>query len=176
MASTAFPLSIAVFRCKLGTVASRDGGSVASQDIQGLTNGALCLPLKSHKLGTTAAGGHLSEGRRALRSSHVVRAEYRRDSGASDFVSGFLLGGLLFGALGFLFAPQLSRTILGENGDGTIRRLPRWMEEEDNSLEASRQKMIEKLAELNAAIDETYAQLRAEDGLRNSRGEGSESA
>eukprot|EP00897_Mesotaenium_endlicherianum_P006782 jgi/Mesen1/6131/ME000313S05255 len=93
----------------------------------------------------------------------VARAEYRREGGGgSDFISGFFLGGLVFGTLGFVFAPQLSRVLLGENPDGTPRRLPRWMDDDD-SLEATRRKMNEKIAELNLAIDSTSAQLRADD-------------
>lgn len=104
-----------------------------------------------------------------------VAAEYRREGGASEFMTGFLLGGLLFGTLGAIFAPQLSRTILGENADGTPRRLPRWLDEDD-SLEATRRKMNEKIAELNLAIDNTSAALRAEDENSLSSSENLESA
>ncbi|GBG89836.1 hypothetical protein CBR_g49685 [Chara braunii] len=91
---------------------------------------------------------------------------YRRGEGAGsgNFAAGFLLGGLVFGVLGFVFAPQLSKTLLGENADGTPRRLPRWMDDED-SLEATRQSLNDKIAQLNAAIDDVSAQLRVDDGL-----------
>jgi len=104
---------------------------------------------------------HEQRAQRLTRS--VTRAEYRRDSGSSSsFVSGFIIGGAIFGALGFLFSPQISKAILGENADGSPRRLPKWMEEED-SLEVTRRKMNQKIAELNQAIDSTSAQLRADD-------------
>lgn len=96
----------------------------------------------------------------------TIRADYRdsrdRGGGAADFLAGFLLGGAVFGALGFVFSPQISKALLGEDADGSVRKIPRWMEEED-SLEATRKKMNEKIAELNMAIDSTSAQLRAED-------------
>lgn len=71
----------------------------------------------------------------------------------------------MFGTLAFVFSPQISKTVLGVNPDGTPRRLPRWMDDED-SLEETRRKMNEKIAELNLAIDNTSAQLRAEVGDR----------
>jgi len=39
-----------------------------------------------------------------------------RGEGRSGFSSGFILGGIVFGTLGFLFAPQISKAILGEDG------------------------------------------------------------
>ncbi|KAI8472794.1 MAG: hypothetical protein J3K34DRAFT_457663 [Monoraphidium minutum] len=84
----------------------------------------------------------------------VARAE--RDSG---FLTGFIMGGVVFGALGFLFAPQISRALLGDN-----LRLPRFMEEEvPKDPEATKQELIDKIAQLNASIDEVAATLKAKD-------------
>jgi hypothetical protein len=74
-------------------------------------------------------------------------------------MSGFIMGGVVFGALGFLFAPQISRALLG---DDARLRLPRFMEEDagPKDPEATKQELIDKIAQLNASIDEVAAQLK----------------
>ena len=60
-----------------------------------------------------------------------------------------LVGGAVFGALGFLFAPQLSKTLLGGK-----RAISKALDEEaEDELEVTRQNLNEKIAALNAAID-----------------------
>eukprot|EP00475_Leptophrys_vorax_P023333 TRINITY_DN31926_c0_g1_i1.p1 TRINITY_DN31926_c0_g1~~TRINITY_DN31926_c0_g1_i1.p1 ORF type:complete len:172 (-),score=13.82 TRINITY_DN31926_c0_g1_i1:383-898(-) len=101
-----------------------------------------------------------------MASKLTVRADsdYRRGGGGGDFFAGFILGGAVFGALGYLFAPQISKAILGvtEDVEGGARTLPKWISESD-SLEEKRRKMNEKLAELNRAIDKTSAELKGSD-------------
>jgi gas vesicle protein len=75
-------------------------------------------------------------------------------------VSGFVLGGVVCGVLGFVFAPQISRALLGE--DQRIR-LPRFMEEAELDPEVTKQNLAEKIAQLNAAIDDVSAQLRSQE-------------
>ena len=98
-------------------------------------------------------------------------------SSKGGFVGGVLLGGAVFGALGFLFAPQLSKHILkgkkvlddllededeeleDEDGNATTTttassssmRLEKRAEKE---LEETRKSLNQKIAELNKAIDE----------------------
>nr|XP_024360865.1 uncharacterized protein LOC112275094 isoform X1 [Physcomitrium patens]PNR31059.1 hypothetical protein PHYPA_027375 [Physcomitrium patens] len=98
----------------------------------------------------------------------LVTAEYsdRRGGGAGDFLAGFLIGGAVFGALGYIFAPQISKTL--EEGtsvkeDGAATKRPARYLEDDESLEKTRQNLNEKIAQLNAAIDDVSAQLRTED-------------
>jgi gas vesicle protein len=74
-------------------------------------------------------------------------------------MSGFVVGGIMFGVLGFVFAPQLSRALLGED---QRLRLPRFMEEEEADPEVTRQTLAEKIAQLNDAIDDVSSQLRAQ--------------
>jgi hypothetical protein len=76
------------------------------------------------------------------------------------FVAGVLVGGALFGALGLLFAPQISSALL--RGRDALR-LPRFGEGEEGSdpLEAQRSNLNDKIAELNAAIDEFSLEVRA---------------
>ena len=70
-----------------------------------------------------------------------------------------LVGGAVFGALGFLFAPQLSKTLLGGK-----RALNKALDEEsEDELEVTRQSLNEKIAALNAAIDNFSEQ--AESGM-----------
>ena len=71
------------------------------------------------------------------------------------------MGGIVFGTLGFLFAPQISRALLG---DDQRLRLPRFMEEEGpKDPEATKQELIDKIAMLNASIDEVAATLKAKE-------------
>ncbi|KAH9535443.1 hypothetical protein CY35_17G053500 [Sphagnum magellanicum] len=117
-------------------------------------------------------------------SSHraVVAAEYRRGGGGGgggDFMAGFLLGGVVFGALGYLLAPQITRSISEEiekqEGDEPPKKPTQFLED-DEGLEVglynhadpstnTRKNLNEKIAQLNAAIDDVSAQLRSEDGF-----------
>jgi len=117
------------------------------------------FPYGGHRLG----GGGLYQNTTRARKG-IVRAEAvdKPSGGSGKFLTGFLIGGVVLGVLGFFFAPQISKTLLGENEDGSPRRLPRWLDEED-SLEATRRSLNEKIAQLNAAIDDVSAQLRADE-------------
>ena len=107
----------------------------------------------------------------------VPKSVVKSSSGKGGFVGGVLLGGAVFGALGFLFAPQLSKHILkgkkvlddllededeeleDEDGNATTTttassssmRLEKRAEKE---LEETRKSLNQKIAELNKAIDE----------------------
>mmetsp|Transcript_17625 Transcript_17625/g.57013 ORF Transcript_17625/g.57013 Transcript_17625/m.57013 type:complete len:160 (-) Transcript_17625:246-725(-) len=86
----------------------------------------------------------------------AVKAERGSSSGGS-FVGGFLLGGAVFGALGFLFAPEISKRILGEDKRLAI---PKFLDDDDGSrLEVTRQSLNDKIAQLNEAIDDVSKQL-----------------
>ena len=51
-------------------------------------------------------------------------------------MAGVLVGGAIFGALGYLFAPQISKALLS---DDQRLKLPRFLEEEKKSPEATKQ-------------------------------------
>lgn len=102
----------------------------------------------------------LREARRSSTSggrtlSVAVRAERDRGSG---FATGFVLGGAIFGALGFIFAPQISAALLGEDQK---LRLPRFMDEPADP-ELTKENLRDKIAQLNAAIDEISGQLTSD--------------
>lgn len=105
----------------------------------------------------------------------------RADSRDSGFTAGFILGGVVFGALGFLFAPQISRALLGE--DDRLR-LPRVLADDPAASlprdpEAAKQDLIDKIAQLNASIDEVASQLRQKEdtaGAATTGGNGSAAA
>ncbi|CAK9265106.1 unnamed protein product [Sphagnum jensenii] len=100
----------------------------------------------------------------------VVAAEYRRGGGGGggDFMAGFLLGGVVFGALGYLLAPQITKSVSEEiekqEGDEPPKKPTQFLED-DEGLEKTRKNLNEKIAQLNAAIDDVSAQLRSEDGF-----------
>ena len=84
----------------------------------------------------------------------------RADRGSGSFWSGFVVGGVVCGVLGFVFAPQISRALLGE--DQRIR-LPRFLEEEELDPEVTKQNLADKIQQLNAAIDDVSAQLKSQE-------------
>ncbi|GLI61771.1 hypothetical protein VaNZ11_004239 [Volvox africanus] len=96
-----------------------------------------------------------------LRTAIVVRAEGNGQN-SDSFLAGMVVGGVVFGALGFLFAPQISKALLG---DDQRLKLPRFLEDEQpKDPEQTKQDLIEKIAQLNASIDEVAAQLKVKEG------------
>ncbi|MCO5571038.1 hypothetical protein L7F22_024769 [Adiantum nelumboides] len=87
----------------------------------------------------------------------------RRGSGAGEFVAGFVLGGLVFGALGYLFAPQVSSKLFGTKDGDTENSTS--ISDDDEGIAKTRRNLNEKIAKLNAAIDNVSAQLRADNGF-----------
>ncbi|XP_020217209.1 uncharacterized protein LOC109800761 [Cajanus cajan] len=93
----------------------------------------------------------------------VIRAsgDGGRSTSGSVFVGGFVLGGLIVGALGCLYAPQISRTLAAAaDSKDLMRKLPKFMYDEEKALERTRKKLTEKIAQLNSAIDGVSPQLR----------------
>ncbi|KAK8712167.1 hypothetical protein V6N13_147414 [Hibiscus sabdariffa] len=89
-----------------------------------------------------------------------VSAQYRDRSrgGGSEFAAGFLLGGAIFGTLGYIFAPQIRRSLLNEDEYGFRKaKRPIYYEE---GLEKTRETLNEKINQLNAAIDNVSSRLR----------------
>ncbi|KAI4320907.1 hypothetical protein MLD38_034340 [Melastoma candidum] len=94
----------------------------------------------------------------------TIRAGYSdRSSSSSLFVSGFVLGGIIAGVLGCVYAPQISQAIAGTDKKDLMRKLPKFIYDEDKALERKRKKLTEKISQLNTAIDGVSAQLRSED-------------
>ncbi|RDX99923.1 hypothetical protein CR513_16967, partial [Mucuna pruriens] len=97
----------------------------------------------------------------------TIQATYRdggRPSGTSVFVGGFLLGGLIVGTLGCVYAPQISKALAGADRKELMRKLPKFIYDEEKALEKTRKILSEKIEQLNAAIDDVSAQLRSEEG------------
>ncbi|KAF8380694.1 hypothetical protein HHK36_028184 [Tetracentron sinense] len=89
-----------------------------------------------------------------------VRAEYNDGSrgGGGDFLTGFLLGGAVFGTLAYVFAPQIRRSLLNEDEYG-FRKAKRPIYY-DEGLEKTRQTLNSKISQLNSAIDNVSSRLR----------------
>ncbi|THU63911.1 hypothetical protein C4D60_Mb01t20830 [Musa balbisiana] len=96
----------------------------------------------------------------------VLRAAYRnggRPNSGSIFVGGFVLGGIVVGALACVYAPQISKALTETDKKELMRRLPKFIYDEEKALEKTRKILTEKIAQLNAAIDDVSSQLRADD-------------
>ncbi|KAI3699287.1 hypothetical protein L2E82_43507 [Cichorium intybus] len=99
------------------------------------------------------------------RKSLTVRAGANDDrlGGASLFVGGFVLGGIVVGTLGAIYAPQISKALAGADRKDLMRKLPKFIYDEEKALEKTRKILTEKIAQLNSAIDDVSSQLRADD-------------
>ncbi|XP_010539029.1 PREDICTED: uncharacterized protein LOC104813181 [Tarenaya hassleriana] len=125
-------------------------GSWRSVNVSFGLNGSNKLQLSSHR----------------SRKPLTVQAVYRDDDGPSStglFVGGFILGGLIVGALGCVYAPQISKALAGADRKDLMRKLPKFIYDEEKALEKTRKVLAEKIAQLNSAIDDVSSQLRSED-------------
>ncbi|KAG9442548.1 hypothetical protein H6P81_018402 [Aristolochia fimbriata] len=103
--------------------------------------------------------------RSAAKRKFTIRAGANsgRPSSASIFVGGFVLGGIIVGTLGCVYAPQISKALAGADRKDLMRKLPKFIYDEEKALERTRKILAEKIAQLNDAIDDVSSQLRADD-------------
>ncbi|PIN14668.1 hypothetical protein CDL12_12687 [Handroanthus impetiginosus] len=109
----------------------------------------------------------------AKRRTLVVQASYSdggRPSTASIFVGGFVLGGLIVGTLGCAYAPQISRVLADTDKKELMKKLPKFIYDEEKVLEKQRKKLAEKIAELNASIDNVSSQWRPKENSNEAAG------
>lgn len=68
------------------------------------------------------------------------------------------------GAAAFVFAPQISAALLD---DESKLKLPRFLDDgaDERSPELTKAELADRIAQLNAAIDDVSAQLRAQDDV-----------
>ncbi|KAF8102951.1 hypothetical protein N665_0189s0005 [Sinapis alba] len=116
------------------------------------------------KLNSICKASALSIHKKSNRSHKFsVSAEYgsRRGSGGGggDFIAGFLLGGALFGAAAYIFAPQIRRSIMSEEDEYGFKK-PEQPSYYDEGLEKTRETLNEKIGQLNSAIDNVSSRLR----------------
>ncbi|KAL3514884.1 hypothetical protein ACH5RR_027601 [Cinchona calisaya] len=117
------------------------------------------VPIKL-SFGLTHTGkSYISKGRLTVRAGY---GDDGRSSAGNLFVGGFILGGLVMGTLGCVFAPQISNALAGTDKKDLMRKLPKFIYDEDKALEKQRKKLSEKIAQLNSAIDDVSSQLRPE--------------
>ncbi|CAD7698828.1 unnamed protein product [Ostreobium quekettii] len=83
----------------------------------------------------------------------TTRAENGR--GGGGFVTGFLVGGVVCGVLGFLYAPQISRTLLDEQ---QRLKLPKFLEDKP-PVPVTKDELVLRVDELNAAVDQLAQNL-----------------
>ncbi|CAI9777139.1 unnamed protein product [Fraxinus pennsylvanica] len=96
----------------------------------------------------------------------VIQASYSdggRPSSAGIFIGGFVLGGLVVGTLSCVYAPQISKALAGADKKDLMKKLPKFIYDEEKALEKQRQKLAEKIEQLNSAIDNVSTQLRSDD-------------
>ncbi|CAN1315731.1 hypothetical protein LINPERPRIM_LOCUS29804 [Linum perenne] len=116
----------------------------------------------------------LAPSRRSL-IVQAAQSDGRKGSGSSGiFIGGFVLGGLVVGALGCVLAPQLviscfllslqiSKALAGTDRKELMRKLPKFIYDEEKALEKTRKILTEKIAQLNSAIDDVSSQLKTDE-------------
>ncbi|KAL6572191.1 hypothetical protein OROMI_013149 [Orobanche minor] len=103
----------------------------------------------------------------AQRRALVVQASYSdggRPSSTSVFVGGFLLGGLIAGTLGCVYAPQISNALISTDKKDLMKKLPKFIYDEEKAVEnrrKQRKKLAQRIEELNSAIDNVSNQFRS---------------
>ncbi|KMZ72120.1 unknownprotein [Zostera marina] len=95
--------------------------------------------------------------------------ENRRSSNSAIFVGGFVLGGLIMVALGCVYAPQISKAMSQGKTESKdlMKKLPKFIYDEEKVLEKRRNVLSDKIAQLNSAIDEASSQLQDNDESKN---------
>ncbi|CAI8588451.1 unnamed protein product [Vicia faba] len=129
------------------------------------TSGSLLKPVDKCFLKISSTQHFPSSSVRAKASRNlpfIVRAsgDDGRASSGSIFVGGFVLGSLIVGALGCVYAPKISEALAGADSKELMRKLPKFINDEENAVEKTRQMLTEKIAQLNSAIDVASAQLQ----------------
>ncbi|KAL6549164.1 hypothetical protein OROHE_009009 [Orobanche hederae] len=100
----------------------------------------------------------------AQRRALVVQGSYSdggRPSSTSVFVGGFLLGGLIAGTLGCVYAPQISNALISTDKKDLMKKLPKFIYDEEKAVEKQRKKLAQRIEELNSAIDNASNQFRS---------------
>ncbi|KAI3921945.1 hypothetical protein MKX01_005634 [Papaver californicum] len=77
------------------------------------------------------------------------------------FIGAFVLGGIIVGTLGCLYAPQISKSIAGADRKDLLRKLPDFIYNEEEAWEKTRKKLEENITKLSKTIDEVSSQLRS---------------
>ncbi|TVU15967.1 hypothetical protein EJB05_39512, partial [Eragrostis curvula] len=159
----------------LRTCTAAMAAPAASLSISGATH-TNAFGCKSNKSKGSRNGFQLAFPSSSEKANHctkltVCRAQSEDSKGGGGFLTGFLIGGAIFGTLGYVFAPQISRTLdslLDENGqDGDsdengLQRAarPRNGQYYDEGLEKTRQTLGDKISQLNLAIDKAATRLK----------------
>ncbi|KAL0672860.1 hypothetical protein Bca4012_000841 [Brassica carinata] len=138
------------------------GGKGGSQSHHVKANG-----LSAKNLSSVCKTSVLTVQKKSSRSGKFsVSARYgdegsrRGSGGGGDFIAGFLLGGAVFGAVAYIFAPQISRRIIMSEEDEYGFKKPQQPTYYDEGLEKTRETLNKKIEQLNSAIDNVSSRLR----------------
>ncbi|KAL1814983.1 uncharacterized protein LOC108220748 [Daucus carota subsp. sativus] len=139
---------------------------------------SLSSPFLLNKTHSQPSGSHIKSAAQCIGGGRITKVSYRTSqppakraifvqagysdggrpsSGNSIFIGGFVLGGILIGALGAVYAPQISKALAKAD-----KKLPALIYGEEKALEMTRKKLEATIDGLNADIDDISAHLRAE--------------
>ncbi|XP_074571888.1 uncharacterized protein LOC141828362 [Curcuma longa] len=117
--------------------------------------GSSSVPLRQMRAGVTTPKRQL-----------ILRSAYReggRPNTASTFIGGFLLGGVMVGTLACVYAPKISKALDGTDKKELMRKLPKFIYDEEKALEKTRKVLTQKIEELNLAIDQVSSEIHGND-------------
>ncbi|XP_078161373.1 uncharacterized protein LOC144556799 isoform X1 [Carex rostrata] len=139
-----------------------------------ISKSAVALPFSAGSFGSSSKPFHplkcgpanvsfRRKGNIGMRKPTTIQATSYRQSDPLDsagmFVGGFILGGLIIGALGCVYAPQISRAVVGEKRQ-LLKKLPKFMYDEEKDLEKTRKVLLDKIGQLNAELDNVTFKLQ----------------
>ncbi|CAD5182032.1 unnamed protein product [Musa acuminata subsp. malaccensis] len=67
------------------------------------------------------------------------------------------------GTLACVYAPQISKALTGTDKKDLIRKLPKFIYNEEKASEKSRKALAEKIAQLDSTIEDVSSQFRPDD-------------
>ncbi|KAL6549159.1 hypothetical protein OROHE_009004 [Orobanche hederae] len=92
-----------------------------------------CLGSTSLAFSFKGKRNHLPKGGHSLFKQAIV--DGGRPSSTSVFVGGFLLGGLIAGTLGCVYAPQISNALISTDKKDLMKKLPKFIYDEEKAVE-----------------------------------------
>ncbi|URE15857.1 hypothetical protein MUK42_10973, partial [Musa troglodytarum] len=98
----------------------------------------ICHPLSFSLRPACRRGAGVSGYRGQLMVQNAYR-DGRRPSNASIFTGGFVLGGIVVGTLACVYAPQISKALTGTDKKDLMKRLPKFIYDEEKALEMTSQ-------------------------------------
>ncbi|URE15859.1 hypothetical protein MUK42_10973, partial [Musa troglodytarum] len=127
--------------CRRGAGVSGYRGQLMVQNAYRLLYLSSVSPKSTHEKEYKVKIRHLDDFHRVVTSITLELSfrDGRRPSNASIFTGGFVLGGIVVGTLACVYAPQISKALTGTDKKDLMKRLPKFIYDEEKALEMTSQ-------------------------------------